>query len=101
MQIALQTIDPPAHRVDVGILEPRKHHASMEVHDLRRGAELAADVSVAADGDDPAVPDADRARPSASRIHGVHGAVHEGEVGRAHRRSIAVTRARRGRKSVV
>ena len=82
VQIALQTIDPAAHRVDVGILEPGEQHAPAEVHDLRRGAELTADVSVAADGDDPAVPDADRARPGASRIHGVHGAVHEGEAGR-------------------
>ncbi len=63
VQIAPQTIDAAAHGVDVGILEPREHHAPVEVHDLRRRTELAADVSVAADGDDPAAPDADRARP--------------------------------------
>ncbi len=97
VQIALQPVHTAADRVDVRVLEPRHQHPSAEVDDLRRRVDLVADVVVGADGHDPSVLDRDGARAGPRRIHRVHGAVHEGQLGRAHRRSIAVRRARRGR----
>ena len=97
VEIALQPIDTAADRVDVRVLEAGHQHPSAKIEHLRGRVDPIAYVVVAADRHDPSVLHRDGARAGPSRVHRVHGAVHEGEFGRAHRRSIAVRRARRGR----
>jgi hypothetical protein len=46
----------------------------------------APDIAVLADGDDPAVTNRDRPDPASRRVHGLHAAAEEDEVGAAHRR---------------
>ena len=102
VEVAAKLLQPGLHRVDVGILEPGRDGPSAELHHARPGTDMAADVLVAADGDDPSVADRERIGTGARRNHGAQRAPEQDEVGRGggivrHRGSLPDGAVRRSR----
>ncbi len=84
---ALEQVEAAGHRVHVRVLEPGEQHPAAEVDHLGAGADQVGDGVVGADGDDPFALDRNRSGPPPGRVHRVHGAVREDQVGvpvRAH-----------------
>ena len=84
--------------VHVRILEAGEHHPSLQLDDLRAWADEARRNAVAADVDDPAVAHGDRRGPASGRVHRVHGAAAEHEVGRPGGFAGAGEKDRRGQR---
>ena len=78
VQVALEHVEAPAHRMDVRVLEAGHEHPAGEVDDLGRRADVCPDVIVGADADDAPAANRDRAGPRTGRIDRVDGPVHEG-----------------------
>ncbi len=81
VQVALEHVEPAAHRVHVGVLEAGNQHASREVDDIGGRADVGPDVGVGAHRDDAAAAHRDGSSPRASRVDRVDRTVHERNVG--------------------
>ncbi len=66
----------------VGVLEPGEEQTAAEIYDVCPGPDVLGDLSVAADGGNPATLDRQSPTPAARRVGGEHRSVDEGEAGR-------------------
>ena len=80
-EVAVESVDARADRVDVAVAEPGRHRPTAEVDDPRPGAGVPHDRRVAAHGRDPAVLHRERLRPRAGRVGGEDASPGQDEVG--------------------
>jgi hypothetical protein len=66
-EVTAESFETPLLCMDMGVLEAGKQHAAVQVEDFSPPADQRADVLLAADRRDPAVPYGDRFRWPASR----------------------------------
>ena len=81
VEVALQPLEPRGRRMDVAVAEARRHGPAPELDHARRGTDQGMDVAVAADGDDPAVPDGEGLGPGLGGIGREDAAAGEDEIG--------------------
>ncbi len=77
-----EQFQPGGDGVAVGVLEPGEEQTAVEIYDVCPGHDVLGNLSVAADGGNPATLDRQGSTPAACRVGGEDRSVDEGEAGR-------------------